>query len=680
MSFAIALATSLPTSLAAQSDPSSTPTFRLDEVVVVVDRFGTPLRESVAATSLLTREDLTGRPARTLPDILRSIPGIVFVDRDGSGRLPMAVVRGFFGGGETSYVLLTIDGVPANDARTGLVEWTEIPLSAVERIEVLRGSASVAYGDAALGAVVNVVTRGAASPDEAEASVTFGSWGGAGVHGSAARALGEGRLRAEVDVDRASGYRAHSESNRSSGALSYRRDVAEGRGTVFGRLSYSRTTDQEPGPLTPTALAADPLQSSGVFGSDDRTRNVIQLDGGSTRVFPNGHRLDVAARVRNFDQERTRTILLAPSFGDTQGQDDHDLTVWGRVGYSVPMAGSVLRMGGEAEFADFRNRYEDPSTGSVLTEGRGSRSKVAGHVQATRDLGTRVRMDAGLRFDVVRPHRDGADGTSPSFEQWSPRVGLNLAYSRDPSAGGNLFVTWTRAFKAPTLDQLYDVREIPTGQPGVTVNLSNAGLKPQRSTAVELGVYQRVPLGSSRRFAELSASVYRQELDDEIDFDLRTFRYGNIQQSRHVGFEGSVRAVLSPRVELSHAATITHATFRASEYEGNQLKNIPETSFVTTMRGRVSESLDFTLTHRVVGDVFLDDENTSRIAGAGLVDAAVRWSVGRLEATASVRNLFDHAYDSFGYLLFDPFQQTNVRMIHPGPGRSLEIAMAVRGG
>jgi outer membrane receptor protein involved in Fe transport len=77
--------------------------------------------------------------------------------------------------------------------------------------------------------------------------------------------------------------------------------------------------------------------------------------------------------------------------------------------------------------------------------------------------------------------------------------------------------------------------------------------------------------------------------------------------------------------------------------------------------------------------VYLDDENTSEVAGASLVDAAVRWRVGAVQATASVRNLFDHRYESFGYLLFDPFQQANVRMMHPGAGRSLSIALTVGG-
>jgi outer membrane receptor protein involved in Fe transport len=250
---------------------------------------------------------------------------------------------------------------------------------------------------------------------------------------------------------------------------------------------------------------------------------------------------------------------------------------------------------------------------------------------------------------------------------------VNVAYRDRAASAGNLYVSWTRAFKAPTVDQLFDVRAIPTGEPGVTINISNDGLKPQRSTAVEAGIYQRVPLGSAARFAEVSLSVYRQSLEDEIDFDILTYRYGNILASRHTGAELSVRAALSPRLELTHAATLGRATFRASANHGNQLKNIPEHAFTTTARIAVADPVSLTLTHRAIGRVWLDDENSQSLAGSSLFDAALSLRVARVAARISVRNLLDKEYGSFGFLLFDPFSNENVRMIHPGMGRAFDV-------
>ncbi|MEN8145881.1 MAG: TonB-dependent receptor plug domain-containing protein, partial [Gemmatimonadota bacterium] len=175
---ALASALSAPGQVVGQEDTTSVADtlpavrYRLDAITVVAYGRSTLVRESAAATSVLTREAIERLPARTLPDILAFVPGLIFLERDGSGQLPMAVARGFFGGGETSYLRMTIDGVPVNEMRTGTVEWPQVPLSSVERIEVLRGGGSTMYGDAAMGAVVNVVTSG--GPDVSPVSGSTG--------------------------------------------------------------------------------------------------------------------------------------------------------------------------------------------------------------------------------------------------------------------------------------------------------------------------------------------------------------------------------------------------------------------------------------------------------------------------------------------------------------------------
>ena len=644
---------------------------------MVTHRFAVPLRESVAATSLLTRDDIARLPARTLPDVLRTLPGIVFVERDGSGRLPMAIARGFFGGGETSYVLLTVDGVPVNEGRTGLAEWTQIPLTDIERVEVLRGSASEAYGDAALGAVVNVVTRDLGDARIAEGGASLGSWTGASAWGSVVEPVGAARLRVATNYDRDDGQRDHSSSSRLTSSAMLRWAGEAGTSSTFARASFARISNEDPGPLDPDALTGNRMGSHSAYEADQRTRSSADLTAGTTRGHAGGRRLDAMGGVRWTDQERTRTLLLTPGFGDTQVLDDREVSAWGRIQGAVPFGSSLLRTGGEIETARYRTRYLHPSGGELLSEGEAHRTKLALHAGVQRILTPGVRLHAGVRYDAVLPSDQAAGGTSPTFQEWSPRVALNAAYSSRPSSAGNVFVSWTQAFKAPTLDQLFDPREIPTGEPDQSFNISNEGLKPQRSSAWEVGAYQRVPLGGAGRFAELSAAVYRQDLEDEIDFDVRTYQYGNIQKSRHSGVEAGVRAVLGSGLELNHSATLTHATPRSSENEGNQLKNIPESAFVTSALMRLSPSVHLTLTHRATDGAYLDDENTEKLDGSSLVDAGLTWRLGRIEASASARNLLDTENESFGFLLFDPFKGANVRMVHPGPGRALDLRITV---
>ena len=124
-----------------------------------------------ASISVITREQLEGRSYRDITDALQRLPG-VFVDEgpSGKGGTGEVSIRGL----DSKYTLILVDGVPQSSRQAyynGNGSGAEFgwlpPMSAIERIEVIRGPMSTLYGSDALGGVINVITRGAAA-----------SWGG----------------------------------------------------------------------------------------------------------------------------------------------------------------------------------------------------------------------------------------------------------------------------------------------------------------------------------------------------------------------------------------------------------------------------------------------------------------------------------------------------------------------
>jgi outer membrane cobalamin receptor len=226
------------------------PIIRLDPVFVNVERISTPLSESVSAISVLTGEDLSRLPNASLADAFRQIPGFAQVDQDGSGRDPQVISRGFYGGGEAEYVVVLLDGRPLNDVQTGLVRWDAIPLASVERVEVLHGGSSALWGDAAIGGVVNIITRGNSGPPVVgweTAAGSNGSWRGS------ADATGEldGRSWSLYGgADRTEGFREHAE--RVSARVGGQVELISGSS---GGLRISASADlrdfDEPGALLP---------------------------------------------------------------------------------------------------------------------------------------------------------------------------------------------------------------------------------------------------------------------------------------------------------------------------------------------------------------------------------------------------------------------------------------------
>ncbi|MEO1600173.1 MAG: TonB-dependent receptor, partial [Pseudomonadota bacterium] len=152
----------------------------------------------------------------------------------------------------------------------------------------------------------------------------------------------------------------------------------------------------------------------------------------------------------------------------------------------------------------------------------------AGFVQADVEVLPGLTITPGLRFDAfeLEPDREGFDDRSEN--QLSPR----LAASWRPSENAQIFVTASRAFRAPTLTELYNdgvhfaTEGFPLGPPGsgapvftgVNEFIPSPDLEPERSTQVEIGGrYTLDDVATSGDRVELSGSLYYARVDDFVD-------------------------------------------------------------------------------------------------------------------------------------------------------------------
>ena len=124
-----------PVALAGQTP---TDTVELNPVVVTATRIPTPARDLPVAVSVISGAQLRERGIRTVADALRTVPGANVVATNAYGSQTSLFLRG----GESDYVKVLIDGVPQN-APGGAYDFANLTTDNVERIEVVRGPASV---------------------------------------------------------------------------------------------------------------------------------------------------------------------------------------------------------------------------------------------------------------------------------------------------------------------------------------------------------------------------------------------------------------------------------------------------------------------------------------------------------------------------------------------------------
>ena len=145
----------------------------LDPVVVTATR--TPQRASdlVAEVTVLDRAAIERTEARTFAELVAQTPGIQFAANGGLGKSSSLFVRGL----ESRHVLLLVDGVRVGSATLGTPSLDNLPLAAIERIEIVRGPMTSLYGSGAMGAVIQVFTRRAGEQPTADARAAIGSHG-----------------------------------------------------------------------------------------------------------------------------------------------------------------------------------------------------------------------------------------------------------------------------------------------------------------------------------------------------------------------------------------------------------------------------------------------------------------------------------------------------------------------
>ncbi|HPV48492.1 MAG TPA: TonB-dependent receptor plug domain-containing protein, partial [Smithellaceae bacterium] len=142
----------------AQSPAENEP-LQLNEIVVTASRDTQEVRQAPANVSVITAADIQTSGAATIVELLEKLESIRFHSYSGNAAQSMIDVRGFGGDNPFGKTLILLNGRRLNRTDMASVSWLSLPLDNIERIEIVRGPGSVLYGDAAIGGVINVITR-----------------------------------------------------------------------------------------------------------------------------------------------------------------------------------------------------------------------------------------------------------------------------------------------------------------------------------------------------------------------------------------------------------------------------------------------------------------------------------------------------------------------------------------
>lgn len=546
-----------------------------EQNVIVVSATATEhaLENVPASVSIITAQDLALRPVQDLAEALEGAPGITI---GGIGMTRRGIsIRGM----SSEHALVLVDGRRVNVAGSAMAHadfdlgW--VPVTAIERIEVVRGALSSLYGSEALAGVINVITRRPADAWEGSAVNSFSLHDGPGGNAYQLGAYFGGPLvRDKLSLVAWGEWRRRVPTpNREDRGIS----ELEGREALSGNLALR---------WTPTA--AQEIDLSYQVGDDDRWRDAVTTGARPTyyeyRDLVDRQQLSLSHRgnwawgttqVRAYRSKLERVNKRSDNQAPTAPQSMTDEVIDGYA--SVPMGGwQTLTFGGEW-------RHETLEDATVNLRGRKSSDHGALFIQDELKLGSRASVVIGSRFDH---HEAYGWETSPrAYLVYHPVPNLTLR-------GGV-----GQGFKAPTLKQLSPEYRASGGGGRFTI-IGNPDLRPETSTSYELGAEYR------RTTWSLRGTLYQNDLDNLVQTYCTAYcglrgrelrAYQNVDKARVRGVELGGQATLPGDLKLDLNYTYAEAENRQTgltlaerpAHSGNlRLSWTPTAALNVDLRGR----------------------------------------------------------------------------------------------
>jgi vitamin B12 transporter len=578
-------------------------------IVVTATGASSDISDSGLAITLFDRAQLEARQPSTLSDLLSTSPGVT-VSRNGPiGGVTAVRIRG----AEGEQTLTLIDGVRINDPSSpgGAFDFGNLLVGNIQRVEILRGPNSVAFGSEALGGIINIETARYADDNRGAARVEYGSNDRFNAVGNAGASLGAIEASLGGGYFRDDGISAFRDGTERDG---YRQYAANGRVKV--NLSDAINIDLR-GYYADSRNDIDgfPPPSFSSFSDTPEFSTTEQLAGYA----------GINAAFRNGDFRNRISFALADI-----NRDNFDAP--GQAAPSFLARGQTERFEyqGDWQFSDqLRSVFGAEHENSRLNDGFSSFSTRAtsGYGQLIYKAMDSLTLTGGAR---LVDHRDyGSHVTFSANAAWQLDNGISLR------------AAYGEGYKSPTLFQLNSF-------------FGNTALQPEEAKSYQIGVgYRALP------WFEASATLYRRDTRNQIDFiscfglstGICTNRpfgtYDNIKRTSAQGIE--IDLLLRPVDALSFTANYS-LTDTEDKATGRPLLRRPQHSVNFAVDWVAARWLTLGGSLQLLSDsADVDFQAFTRTRLDGYALAALRAALpinDSIELYGRIENLFDARYET----------------------------------
>ncbi|MFJ5416663.1 TonB-dependent receptor domain-containing protein [Pectobacterium carotovorum] len=588
-----------------------------EKIVVTATQTKHTTLSAPASVSVITRAELEKMSVNNVTDAVKKLPGININSSTSYGRNEIKI-RGM----KADYTLLLINGrrVNSRDALAGNMgndfDLSAIPISAIDRVEVIRGPMSSLYGADALGGVVNVILKQPGNDLKGEIGYNFEAptEGSGGDHnrlnGYISGPLIENMLLGSLLADggKRDAWKTEQSINQNTDALEKRDNY-----NVIGNLTWLLDSQQS-------------LDFDVTYTKDDRdvhwnnygtaVRNIQKMERLGLGLMHNGSWDNADTRLRYFYEnvELMDNSQLNNGKADIT-QDNHtvDGQVSGYLGDHLLTGGGEYRLTSLKHSMNLPNGTIDVSQGALFLQDEFKLADLA--------------LTFGGRVDKHETY-----GT-----EFSPRAYATYSLTDNWVIKGGV----SKAFKAPSIAQSSESYAIAACR-GRCQTVGNPDLKPETSISYEIGTaYEAERFGAG-------VTLFNNDIKDMIqvqtwDRVATRLTYENVNKARIQGIETSFWVDVTDDLNWTTNWTIVDAEDRTTRM---RLKQTPKNTVNTQLNWQALGNLSTYISYQYTGNQYLFDKEVSKTRGFNTVDIGATYTpIKNVDLKLGLTNLTNEKRD-----------------------------------
>lgn len=437
----------------------------LEDVVVTGSRDSIGMSHLPMTVTIVGREKLTENNRQSLlPTLMEQVPGLMVTSRGvmgygvsggGSGGM---MLRGISSG--IGQVMVLVDGHPQYQGIYGHSIADSYQTMMAERVEVLRGPASLLYGSNAMGGVVNIVTRGMKS-DGVRTNLNLGAGSYGTVQADFSNQVRSGKFSSTVaaQYSRSDNHRKNMGFEQFGGYVKLNYDLND-NWNIYADADVTHFNASQPGPESAPILEADQWITRGV--AEIAVENHYDRMSGALSVYDNfgrhkindGYDPTKRGPQANFfrSQDALRGVSLYENFRLFEGN-------------RITAGLDYQSIYGHAWYTD--RTTGDEAVNGPKQSGEETNTEIAGYIDVRQDILSWLTVDAGIRVD-----NHSITGT-----ELIPQAGIVVR----PIDEGHLRLMAGKGFRNPTMKEMY------------LYPPSNTDLKPERLWNYEISWKHALP-------------------------------------------------------------------------------------------------------------------------------------------------------------------------------------------